>query len=385
MAVIKKHKKKEEVVVVERKKQTSSQEIADLEYEIANTKYNKATENAIGLLKAKLARLKEKQIDQVQKSKSKSGVAYSVRKTGDGTVIIIGFPSVGKSTILNALTGSKSEVAAYEFTTLDVVPGVLNYKHALIQVLDVPGIVHGAAAGTGRGTEVLSVIRSADLVLFIIDATRPQHYEAILKEVYDSGIRIDQRKPDVKIVKKAKDGLKIGATVKLTKINFDIIKSIMKEFKINNADIVIRTDITVEQFIDALEGNKKYLPSIKIINKIDLVSEEQLDKLKHIIKPQLCINANDKNYLDDLKELIYQKLGIISVYCKEVSKKADKEVPLILFKNATIEDMCNKLHREFVSKFKFAKVWGPSAKFDGQVLMLKHVLKDGDIVELHVR
>ena len=73
------------------------------------------------------------------------------------------------------------------------------------------------------------------------------------------------------------------------------------------------------------------------------------------------------------------------IYMKEPRKEADLKLPLIIFTRAKIEDVCHKLHKDFVSKFKFARVWGKSAKFPGQRLMLNHVLQDGDILELHVR
>ena len=64
-----------------------------------------------------------------------------------------GFPSVGKSTILSVLTGTKSEVAAYEFTTLTCIPGIIHYNEAKIQLLDLPGIIEGAAEGRGEGLQ----------------------------------------------------------------------------------------------------------------------------------------------------------------------------------------------------------------------------------------
>ena len=59
--------------------------------------------------------------------------------------------------------------------------------------------------------------------------------------------------------------------------------------------------------------------------------------------------------------------------------------PMIITTGATIKDVCDKTHREFVQKFKFARVWGRSAKFPGQRHMLPHVLQDRDILELHMR
>ena len=69
--------------------------------------------------------------------------------------MLAGFPSVGKSTILTQLTGTTSEVAAYEFTTLTCIPGVIHYNDAKIQLLDLPGIIEGAAQGKGHHSNTL--------------------------------------------------------------------------------------------------------------------------------------------------------------------------------------------------------------------------------------
>ena len=95
-----------------------AEQIKLLEDELKKTKYNKATPGHIGLVKAKLALLKEKAEARVQKKTGKSEHGYTVRKSGDATVLLLGFPSTGKSTLLNKLTGTNSEVAAYAFTTL---------------------------------------------------------------------------------------------------------------------------------------------------------------------------------------------------------------------------------------------------------------------------
>ena len=365
-------------------KQTILARIKEMEDEISATKYNKKTQGHIGLVKAKIALLKEKQ-EKRSAGKAK-GEGFSVRRSGDATVIMVGYPSVGKSTLLNSLTKAKSQVAAYAFTTLTCIPGLLEYKHSKIQVLDVPGIISGAASGMGRGKEVLACAQSADLVLLVIDVFHPDHLPVLQKEVADAHLRLNRRKPTIKIVKKDRGGIDIGTTVKLTKIDDATIKDIMQEFRLNNASVVLRDDIDADDLIDTIEGNKKYVPAITILNKIDMVDKDELERVKRIVRPDICISAQQKINIEELKELIFQRLGFMRVFCKEQGKKADLEVPMIMREGATTRDICDKLHRDFVKKFRFARIWGKSAKFDGQVIRsLDHQFKDEDIVEVHVK
>lgn len=367
-------------------KSSVSQQIVDLEKEIAKTKYNKRTQGAIGLMKAKLAKLKDKAEKRIGGGGKGRTEGYAVRRTGDGTIIIVGFPSVGKSTLLNKITNANSEIGAYAFTTLTAVPGLLEHKYAKIQVLDVPGIVKGAASGRGRGKEVLACAMGADMVMFIVDAFHPEHLQILEKEVYDTHIRLNKEKPDVRITKTAKGGVRVGSTVPLTKLDEETIQKVFREFKIVNADVVLRTDIDIDELIDAIEGNKKYIPSITIVNKSDLLDADARKALQKKMKPDLMISASTGYNINKLKDLIFDKMNFIRIYCKEVGKKADMNEPLIMFRKSTLRDMCSKLHKDFVTKFKFARVWGDSAKFDGQTLRkLEHTIKDGDIVELHMK
>ena len=174
------------------------QRIADIEAELAKMQYNKATQAHFGVLKARLAQLNNELVERAIKSNRK-GSGFFVKKHGDATVILLGYPSVGKSTLLSAITNKESKVAAYEFTTLDAVPGMMEYngryKGVKVQIIDLPGIIEGGSTGSGRGREIFSAVRNADLIAIMLDATKLDHIEIIKKELYHANIRLDQQPP----------------------------------------------------------------------------------------------------------------------------------------------------------------------------------------------
>jgi len=346
------------------------EQIKQLEEEIKNTPYNKATEHHIGKLKAKLARLRDEL--ENQKTKTRKQV-FSIKKEGDATVVLVGYPSVGKSTLLNALTGAKSEVADYDFTTLKPIPGMLEYRGAKIQIIDIPGIVEGAAKGKGRGREIISAVRSADLVLIITDVFNVDSLNIIKRELYEGGIRLNQKPPEVVIKKKDRGGIKITSTVPLS-LDEKTIVAVLREYRIHNADVLIREDITIDRLIDAILGNRVYIPAIYVVNKVDLYDVK--------VNNAIPISAEKKINLDNLIDEIYNKLEFIRVFLKPPGSKVEEE-PMILREGARIEDICKKLHRDMLKNFRYAKVWGKSVKFNGQRVGLDHIVEDGDIVTIY--
>jgi ribosome-interacting GTPase 1 len=106
----------------------------------------------------KLARLRAQLLEPTGGAGG-AGTGFDVSKSGDARVALVGFPSVGKSTFLSKITKTRSEAAAYSFTTLTAIPGVLEYGGAEIQILDLPGIIEGAAEGKGRGRQVISAAK----------------------------------------------------------------------------------------------------------------------------------------------------------------------------------------------------------------------------------
>lgn len=132
-------------------------------------------------------------------------------KCVDARIALVGFPSVGKSTLLSKITKTKSEVAAYSFTTLTAIPGVLEYGGAEIQILDLPGIIEGAAEGKGRGRQVISAAKTSDLIMMVLDATKKAEQRALLEtELEAVGIRLNRNPPNIYLKPKKAGGMKIN-------------------------------------------------------------------------------------------------------------------------------------------------------------------------------
>ncbi|XP_074641512.1 developmentally-regulated GTP-binding protein 1 [Tubulanus polymorphus] len=358
------------------------EKISEIESEMARTQRNKATMGHLGLLKARLAKLKRELIEP-KGGGGGAGEGFDVAKTGDARIGFVGFPSVGKSTLLSNLAGVYSEVAAYEFTTLTTVPGVIRYKGAKIQLLDLPGIIEGAKDGKGRGKQVIAVARTCNIIFMVLDVLKPlQHKKLLEYELEGFGIRLNKEPPNINFRKKEKGGINLNATCSQSELDSDTVKSILGEYKIHNADITLRDDATAEDLIDVIEGNRIYIPCIYVLNKIDQISIEELDviyKVPHCVP----ISAHHKWNFDDLLEKMWEYLQLVRIYTKPKGQLPDYSAPVVLkLGRVTIEDFCHKLHRNLMKEFKHAVVWGSSVKHQPQKVGKEHGLNDEDVVQI---
>lgn len=150
-------------------------------------------------------------------------VGFDVARTGVASVGFIGFPSVGKSTLMTRLTGQHSEAAAYEFTTLTTVPGQVLYNGAKIQILDLPGIIQGAKDGKGRGRQVIAVAKTCHLIFIVLDVNKPLTDKRVIEQELEGfGIRINKEPPNITFRKKDKGGINVTSTVPLTHVDPDV-------------------------------------------------------------------------------------------------------------------------------------------------------------------
>ena len=343
--------------------------IRDLEEKLEETPVNKATEKERARLKSRIAELKEEKQQKQKGTGETSG--YAVKKHGDATVALVGFPSVGKSSLLNELTNAEAETGEYEFTTLDVNPGILEYKGAKLQILDVPGLIGGAASGRGGGKQVLSVVRTADLAVIVLDPEEMRE-EEIKSEVRDVGIRLNERPPKVRVEKKERGGVKVNSKAS---IKDETIREVAEEKGFTNAEVTVMEEMGLDRFVDGLMDNRVYMPGITVVNKADSV-DESFDHLE--------ISAKTGEGLEELKQRIFESLGLKRVYMKH-DGEVDREDPLMLRGGDTVEDALEALPGDKKRKFKEARVTGPSAKFPDQEVGLDHVLKDEDVLQLNLK
>lgn len=365
-----------------------TEKIAQIQEELARTQKNKATEYHIGLLKGKLARYRQQLLEPAPGSSSQPGQGFEVQKSGDARVALIGFPSVGKSSLLSKITKTRSEVAQYAFTTLTSVPGVLEYEGADIQILDLPGIIQGAAEGKGRGRQVVATAKTADLILMVLDATKPESQREILeRELEAVGIRLNKEKPNITFRPRQTGGVRVTYASPPQNLDEKMVQNILKDYRIANAEVLIRDPLcTVEDFIDVVnEQHRSYIPCLYCYNKIDAVSLEEVDRLAHLPHSVVC-SVSDELGLEDLVERIWEELRLVRVYTKPKGGKPDLDEPVIVRrKKCTIEGLCNQIHREFATRFKYAMVWGTSVKHSPQKCGLNHRVQDEDVVTLFTK
>lgn len=302
---------------------TIDDQILAIEKEIRETPYHKGTEHHIGKLKAKLAKRRNEMLSGGKKTGGGGASGFSVKKQGEATVVLLGFPSVGKSTLINKLTNADSKIAPYAFTTVTVIPGMMKYNGAYIQILDLPGIIERASHGRGRGKEALSVVRTAELILIMTDVSRTGDFRMIENELMAVGIMLNASVYDSRI--------------------YDSI------------------------------------PCLYLVNKID--AQPDIQRKTSV----LYISAENDINLDLLKETMWKQLNLKRVYLKQPDKEPDMEKPLIVEKDADIYEVALGVSSEVAAKVKSASIWGGNSKFPNQKVSVNFFPGDETVVQLNFR
>ena len=195
-------------------------------------------------------------------------------------------------------------------------------------------------------------------------------FEQIVVDLEGAGIRINSAKPEVHIDKKPSGGIIIHSNIK-QELSLETIGEIAKEMGIKNAEITIKEKITVDKLIDSFSTNRRYIPAIFVVNKIDTVSNT------YPLPPNtLPISAEKKEGLDKLKEEIWKKLELVRVYLVREDEEPSFNNPIIVRKNQTLKEIVRKIGEEFADDKKAAKIWGNKARFPGQEVSLSTPVSD---------
>jgi len=311
-----------------RKAKTVDEKLACLEEMWALLPKHKGTDKLQAKLKKMMSRLRH---GEGQKKGGARKDLFWIPKEGAGQIALVGPPNAGKSKLISTLTKADSEVASYPFTTRKPIPGMLPYKDIQIQLLDLP-----AVSPHFREYWIPQIIRNADGLLVMIDMASDDplgQMEEILEEL--KGMR-------VKLVK-ARD--------------------------------------------TASEEHAEICRAAWIAgNKIDLEgAEENYQAMVSLYGSEfnmMPVSCETSSNLDVLTRALFEMLDIIRVYTRPAGKKDDPGPPYTIRTGATIMDLAEQIHKDFITQMKFARVWG-SAQFDGQQVQRDFVLSDGDLIEIH--
>lgn len=147
---------------------------------------------------------------------------------------------------------------------------------------------------------------------------------------------------------------------------------------------IVEIPAVVKNFVKAQLG-PTFLGIIKNADLIILMFKTPEEKrlldieLEEIDKPILIYNNQD-----NIGDEIWKRVKLIKVYTKQPGKERDYP-PIAFKKGSTVKDVAEKVHKDFIKRFRFARISGKSVKFNGATVGLEHKLEDDDVVEFHLK
>jgi hypothetical protein len=366
---------------------TLEEKVDKLEIYISLIPKHKATEKMVAMLRSRLVKLRKELEDKKQRQKKLSkGPTWVIAKEGDAQVCLVGVANAGKTQLLHELTGSKKEGTDYPFSTEKPEPGVLDCKGAIIQIIDLPSMFENIRTEYKNGAMLLSQIRAADLIIFVIDLSQDpiKQMELLLEELEDGGIKVNQRRPDIELRKTGSGGALIIGEEKIDASRKEILE-ILHNQSYYNFSLKIKEDMKLMDLVEAMDQSLMYSTGIIIANKGDISGSkkhyQQLQAQYGKQFPIYPVSVLNKQGLENLDEKIFEHLDLARVKSKEPNGDIAKK-PIVVKKGSTVGDVAKIIHTRFYDHFRTAKITGPSAKFDGQSVGLSHEVADGDIVEI---
>ena len=348
---------------------TREERIIALEKMISHCPKHKGTENLLKTLKERLAKLRKE-----QEATRKKGRSEGISKEGAAQVVVLGYTNTGKSLLIKNLTNADPKISEYPFTTTKPLPGMIDYDGAKIQIIDTPSLLHYSEDKNGeRNRAILGIARNADILILI--ARTKQELLELLSLVESYGFKINKKKPDIIIRKNPKGVSIIGE--ELVKEN-DRILRILQDMGIKNIEIIVKEPCSIEDILLVLNQNIRFIDAILLVNNPGC---KEINREGDII----ILDINNPQHLEVLKREIWERLGLVRIYTKEPGQEPKMDIPVVIKKGDTLREVAQQLHKDFVEKFRYARIWGKSSKFPGQKVGIDHIPMDKDIVEIHIK
>lgn len=334
---------------------------------------HKGGENLRREISQKLAQIKIKMEKQKESAKKAGkGAKLHVKKEGEGQIALIGFPNSGKSTLLKSLTNADVEISSYPFTTTRPQQGMIDFKGARLQLVEVPAIIEGSSKGKMQGNIFLSIVRNSDAVLMIANSV--EEFQVIEKELRNVNIWFAESRPKIEIKVSEFPGISITGK-QFLKIKEEELIDFLKAMGLYNCSVVLNQETTIEKVAQVLDEKIDYKKGIILTR-----NKEIIDELKNKTKAKILSWGKEEDLIELKKELMIL-LNKILIYTKKPGSEPDFKEPLVLNAGDTVENVARMLHKDFAQKLKAAKVWG-STKFPGQQVSKNYELKNGDIIEM---
>jgi len=353
---------------------------------------HKGTEKLCAQTKTKIATLRKEIEEKKRQRKGRGGPRFFLEKEGAAQIVVLGQTKSGRSSLLTSVTNAKTEVSDYPYTTLEPVPGMLQFEDLQFQIVEAPALLEGSATGEGWGQQTLGLARNADGIILMIDLQdeATKQLETIQNELEKARIVIQKPKARVDIQRKhVGAGLRIMAVGKLVNCNLRDVENLLKGYRIIDATVKIYGEATLDDVEDAIFESTTYRPAILVANKTDTPeATKNLQELRHEIGANLTIipvSCKTKRGLEKLGPAIFKALEIIRVYTKEPNDRTPSGNPFILKRGSTVGDLARQIHSDFIERFAYARIWGKRLPFSPQKVGSSFALDDKDVVELHTK
>ncbi|OYT54663.1 MAG: GTP-binding protein [Desulfurococcales archaeon ex4484_217_2] len=372
---------------------TPQEKLKALEEFLSAVPKHKGTEKLIGQVRRQMAILR-REIEEQRRRRSGKGPKFFVEKEGAAQIVLLGLSNSGKSTLLTKLTNAKVLVSPVPYSTQKPAVGMMPFEDIKFQLVEAPAIFEGASRGEGWGLKSLGLARNADAIAIVLDASNNPigQLKTILKELNEAKIFIRKPKGKVDIQRKSSGGIQVIISGKLVNATAKDVEKLLRDYRIYHALVRIFGEVTLDDVESAIFESTTYKPAIVLLNKVDLVDREEVNKIVAKIKalageevPIIPVSAKNSLGLKELGKIFFKITEIIRVYTKQPGEDEPSPQPLILKKGSTVLDVAERVHSRLYKNFKYAKIWGPSAKYPGERVGKNHVLMDGDIVEIHAK